>query len=240
MDGFDDGLDFELNVSASESGRRRHRRSLRDERGQLSRGELLESLGVSEAEAKVCSLTDDEIRFVSEMLECELDKGKAWRRVHPNEDLGRNEYRRMDALLRRDDVRRMLRSAVVRRMGDVMDNLDARLLDVYIIRAFYDVADYHDNTGQCLPLNTIPEDKRVAIDRVESRYYGKDGDVYSVNYILANREKALETLRDYIHGLRPKTGVGVTQLEDKGISEEENLASMSDEELRAELGRLSS
>jgi len=240
FDGFDDDRMYELNVSAAESGRRRHRRSVRDAEGALSREELLSSLGLSDAEVKVSALTEEEARFVSEMLDCELDKGRAWRRLHPGEDLGRNEYRKMDALLRRDDVRKLLRSAVVRRMGEVMDNLDARLLDVYIIRAFYDIADYHDPTGLCLPLSSIPEDKRVAIDRVESRYYGKDGDVYSVNYILANREKALETLREYIQGLRPKSGVGVTQLDGPGVTEEETLSEMSDEELRAELGRLSS
>ena len=123
-----------------------------------------------------------------------------------------------------------------------MDNLDARLLETYVQRAFYDVSDFHDADGTCLPLHLIPEEKRCAIDKIETRYYGKDGDVRSVNYILANRDAALKVLSDYMDSLRPKTAaVDLTKAATDDASAEEmadEMASMSDDELRAELRRL--
>lgn len=215
-------------------------------RQKTRREEYIAALGISEAEQCLASLTDEEVAFCCEMVGNGLDKVRAYRTVFDLEDEGkldRTTYNRISRMIQRDDVRQLLRLGVQRRMGEVMDNLDARLLETYVQRAFYDVSDFHDGDGSCLPLNLIPEEKRCAIDKIETRYYGKDGDVRSVNYILANRDQALKVLSEYMDNLRPKSAdtLDITPTasdngETDGLADE--MAAMSDDELRAELRRL--
>jgi len=213
------------------------------QRQKTRREEYIAGLGISEAEQCLASLTDDEVAFCCEMVGNGLDKIRAYRTVFDFDgEIDRTTYHRISRIMQRDDVRQLLRIGVQKRMGEVMDNLDARLLDTYIQRAFYDIADFHDGDGTCLPLQSIPADKRCAIDKIETRYYGKDGDVRSVNYILANRDQALKVLSDYMNSLRPKSAsVDLTSASpDNGRAEEmaDEMAAMSDDELRAELRRL--
>jgi hypothetical protein len=67
--------------------------------------------------------------------------------------------------------------------------------------------------------------------------------VRSVNYILANRDQALKVLSEYMDNLRPKnanaldiTPTASDNGETDGLADE--MAAMSDDELRAELRRL--
>lgn len=213
------------------------------QRQKTRREEYIAGLGISEAEQCLLTLSDEEVAFCCEMVSNGLDKVRAYRTVYDLDgDLDRTTYHRISRIMQRDDVRQLLRLGVQKRMGEVMDNLDAKLLETYVQRAFYDIADFHDGDGSCLPLNQIPEEKRCAIDKIETRYYGKDGDVRSVNYILANRDAALKVLSEYMDSLRPKTAaVDLTKAAtDDGSADEvaEEMAAMSDDELRAELRRL--
>lgn len=230
-----------------ESGKGRAPRGFRQgARQKTRRDEYIAALGISEAEQCLASLTDEEVAFCCEMVGNGLDKVRAYRTVFDLEETGkldRTTYNRIARIMQRDDVRQLLRLGVQRRMGEVMDNLDARLLETYVQRAFYDVSDFHDADGTCLPLHLIPEEKRCAIDKIETRYYGKDGDVRSVNYILANRDQALKVLSEYMDNLRPKSAsaLDITPTssdngETDGLADE--MAAMSDEELRAELRRM--
>lgn len=198
-------------------------------------------LGLSPAERCLISMTEQEAAFCCNMVLNGLDKVKAYKEVYAIQEMEKDDYKKIAALLAREDVRQMLRMGVKTKMREIMDNLDSKLLDTYTQRAFYDISDFHDMNGMPKPLSEIPEEKRCAIDKIEIKYYGRDGDVCSVNYVLANRDVALKTLTDYVNEVRPNTDIAVTSTAFDDISDEdeaERIANMSDEELQAEIRRL--
>jgi len=205
---------------------------------ELSRKDIISSLGLTDADTDLLTLNDREITFCAEMIANNLNTGKAYMQAF-GVPMSREEQKKMRALMQRQDIKRVLRASVQKKIASTLDNLDAQLLEVYCQRAFYDISDFHTPEGAVRPLDEIPEEARCVIDAIETKFYGKDGDVRSVNYKLADRDRALKTLRDFIAGLRPDEETELTQLH----SEEENeeaarYAGMSDEELRKELAKL--
>jgi len=81
--------------------------------------------------------------------------------------------------------------------------LEKRILDTWIVRAFYDVADLIDEDGHLA--HTMPELKKaglsVVIDGIDIKP-DKDGGEHVV-YKLADKDKALEMLQKYIQMIKP-------------------------------------
>lgn len=83
--------------------------------------------------------------------------------------------------------------------------MEASLIQIEITRATYDIAWYYDDLGEPIPLSSIPPERRAAIDNVEKKRYGKDGDEYTVAYMLCNRDAAKKTLRELMAKSTGKT-----------------------------------
>ena len=199
-------------------------------------------LGLSKADKLLASLTEEELAFAAEMCINGCDQIKAYSTVHKiTGEMSKEQYRNMSTILHDQRVRKAIRAGIQRKMADVLDNLDARLLNTYITRAFYDPMEFMDDDGDPKPLSKIAPDNRCVIDGIEKKYYGKDADAYTVTYKLANRDTALKTLSEYINGVRPNSKMTLTETDDPTVdmeAEAEHLKDMSYEELEAELRKV--
>lgn len=199
-------------------------------------------LGLNKADKLLASLTEEELAFAAEMCINGCDQIKAYSTVHKiTGEMSKEQYRNMSTILHDQRVRKAIRAGIQRKMADVLDNLDARLLNTYITRAFYDPMEFIDDDGDPKPLSKIAPDNRCVIDGIEKKYYGKDADAYTVTYKLANRDTALKTLSDFMNGVRPNSKVALTEADDPTVdmeAEAEHLKDMSYEELEAELRKV--
>lgn len=140
------------------------------------------------------------------------------------------------SLMQREDIKLAIRKGIQKRMSEALDNLDSKLLDTYITRAFYDPADFISDDGEPYALSEIRPELRCVVDGVEKKYFGKDADAFTITLKLANRDTALKTLSDFMSNVRPKAEVQVTSaVADNTEDEIQRLAEMSYDELQAEL-----
>lgn len=199
-------------------------------------------LGLSRTDKMLASLTEEELAFAAEMCLNGCDQVKAYSTVHKIcGEMTKEQYRRMSEILHDQRVRRAIRAGIQRKMADALDNLDAKLLNTYITRAFYDPVEFIDNDGDPKPLSKISPEIRCVIDGIEKKYYGKDADAYTITYKLANRDTALKTLSEYMGQIRPTSKLALTEADDpaKNIEvQEEKLKDMTYEELEAELRKV--
>jgi hypothetical protein len=73
---------------------------------------------------------------------------------------------------------------------------NVRLRELYI-RAFYKPSWYHRPDGTVIPLDKISLERQSAIDKVEEKFYGKDG-IRTVTYTLANKDIARRELKEML------------------------------------------
>jgi len=87
-------------------------------------------------------------------------------------------------------------------LGAAKTGLEKRILDIHLVRAFYNPAQIvNDNGDLVASLSEISEaGLSVCIDQIDKRV-DKDGGEHPV-YVLANREKALDTLQKYIQMIK--------------------------------------
>lgn len=145
------------------------------------------------------ALTPREIKFVCEYVTngykaeeaaktCGLlpvDAGSVASRLHCAKLLGNDKIK---------EAIRRTRDSFIEPYRDVHY---AKIQEILEVRAFYDVADFRKADGSYRPLNEIPPKLRYAIDNVkEVVTFSKQGDeARTVEYTLANRDKALAELR---------------------------------------------
>ena len=206
------------------------------------REDYYSELGISKTDKILSSLTEEELAFAAEMCQNGCDQVKAYSTVHKiTGELRKEQYRKLSTILHDQRVRKVIRAGIQRKMADALDNLDAKLLNTYITRAFYDPMEFIDDDGDPKPLSKISPDNRCVIDMVEKKYYGKDADAYTITYKLANRDTALKTLSDYMNSARPNNKLALTEPDGPTIdmeAEAEHLKDMSYEELEAELKKM--
>jgi len=78
------------------------------------------------------------------------------------------------------------------------DRMMAEMIAVLNTRAYYDVNWFFLPDGTARPLDTIPAERRVAIDEVKEAYAGKSAEVRILTYTLANRDAARKELRSLL------------------------------------------
>ena len=95
-----------------------------------------------------------------------------------------------------------VRTAVQRFTENVLspyrDQLRVQTLDMLKARAFYDESIFYHPDGTAKPLDAIPREWRYAIDGVTEDFRGKDANVRTVNYKLADRMSAAKMLQELL------------------------------------------
>lgn len=200
------------------------------------------AMGITDAMAEAYDLNGQEMDFALEMVTNGLDGEAAYRAVYRNDSgvTSKTIMKKVALLLERPGVREIMRVAVERYMAKSIENLDARLLDAYTRRAFYDVSMFFFKGGEPKPLESIPEEWRIVIDGYERRFYGKDADVEVLTMKLPDRDRMMSKLGEYMAIL--KGGAQPAKLETTDAKEVErsvrgdadalDYSQMSEEELK--------
>jgi hypothetical protein len=110
-------------------------------------------------------------------------------------------------LLNNPSIQKALRVILEEWTEPYKARVEAVLMDKYLRRATYDIADFVHDDGSIVPLSDIPKEWREAvIDGMEVRYYGGSTNLRKVlTYKLASRDDALKTLARYIEWISGDT-----------------------------------
>lgn len=76
--------------------------------------------------------------------------------------------------------------------------LEPNIINVLLRRAFFDVNIFFNDDGSAKKVSEIPEEWRCVIDGLEKKYYGRMADVSVDIFKLADRDKAITKLQEYI------------------------------------------
>jgi phage terminase small subunit len=156
----------------------------------------------------------------------------AYQRAYPKaseESARRNASR----LLTNADIQEYMSAVLAEIIQRERLPLERRILDYWLKRAFYDPAEIIDSKGALLhPLEELSRQRLSAcIEGIETRINAQG--VETVKIKLADRDKALEMLQQYIQMIKPQT----QKIEIGGLSDEAQarLALLYDEETPADI-----
>jgi len=159
---------------------------------------------------KIILYTQEQTDFVRFYIEQRLQNaGEAYMRAYPNTKAEAIAYSCASKLLRTAKIQALLKESLEIAMGDLKENLDYKLIRMWVTRANYDVADILDNDGTLV--KPMAELKRlglsICIDGIDIKV-GKEGDEHPV-YKLADRDKAQDQLQKYIGLIKPQPVVNL-------------------------------
>ena len=97
------------------------------------------------------------------------------------------------SLLQRKEIVEAIRIYIDLVIQPYKDRLELELLNIYYRRATYLVTTFFDNTGNSLPLNEIDKEWMCCLDGIKQTKYGTE-------YILPNRDLALQALYKFVTG----------------------------------------
>jgi phage terminase small subunit len=176
-------------------------------------------------------ITRAQKRFVDFFVEADFrNAAAAYRKAYPKAS---------EESARRNASRLLTNADIQERMGAVLAEiiqrerlpLERRILDYWTKRAFYDPAEIVDGKGALLhPLEELSRrGLSVCVEGIETRINAQG--IETVKVKLADRDKALEMLQQYIQMIKPQT----QKIELGGLSDEARarLALLYDEETPA-------
>jgi phage terminase small subunit len=139
----------------------------------------------------------------------------AYQRAYPKAS-GETARRNASRLLTNADIQEAMTSLIAEVLRRDKIPLEKRIFDVWLKRAFYDPAEIVDDKGGLLhPLEELSRrGLSVCVEGVERRTNAQG--VETIKIKLADREKALEMLQQYIHMVKPQT----QKFEIGGLSDE--------------------
>lgn len=97
------------------------------------------------------------------------------------------------SLLQRKEIVEGIRIYIDTVIQPYRDRLELELLNIYYRRATFEIGTFLDNNGNSKPLNEIDKEWRCCIDGVKQTRFG-------VEYILPNRDLALQALYKFVTG----------------------------------------
>lgn len=156
-------------------------------------------------------LNPKELRFVGEYCTNNFDAIAAMKAAKLiSESMNATEARlRGMELLNRPNINTAINRFVSSELDPYRDKLSYQILTSMQARAFYDPDTFFHSDGTAKPLDSIPAHMRQAIDSVEVKHYGKDGDVTETIYKLADRAQAQKNLIELLNRKAPDQEDGV-------------------------------
>lgn len=145
-------------------------------------------------------LTQKEIRFVGEYCSNGFDAVAAMKAAKLIEEAATSTTARLRSLdlLNKQNITTAVNRFVSSELDPYRDKLNYQILNSMQSRAFYDPATFFEPDGTARPLDVIPLAARQAIDSIEVKHYGKDGNVLETIYKLADRAQAIKSLREVL------------------------------------------
>lgn len=145
-------------------------------------------------------LTAKEIKFVGEYCTNGFDAVSAMKASKLLPDDASPILGRLKSLelLNKQNIITAVNRFVSSELDPYRDKLNYQILNSMQARAFYDPDTFFEADGTARPLNQIPPHLRQAIDSVEVKHYGKDGNVLETVYKLADKTQAIKSLRELL------------------------------------------
>jgi len=175
---------------------------------------------------KTILYSKEQTDFVRFYIENRLrNAGESYQKAYPNcksDDVANSSASR---LLRTAKIQALLCKMIEEATGGLKEHLDYKLINMWVTRAMYDVADILDDDGSLA--RPMSELKRmglsVCIDGIDIKP-DKDGGEHRT-YKLADREKSLDQLQKLIGLIKPlpTLNMNINQDVDKMTAEEEAL-----------------
>lgn len=107
-------------------------------------------------------------------------------------------YNIASKLLNNDNVLEALRRYAIVIMAPYKEKIKMEVLLTRYNRAFYNISDFYNDEGKLKSLDDIPGELKCVIDGVDEKRYGKDGTEFVILYKLADREKNLSALWEWV------------------------------------------
>lgn len=101
-------------------------------------------------------------------------------------------------LVNKPEVKKAVQRFTSSVLDPYRDKLEYKTLQVLNARAYYDVSTFYNADGSVKDLEQIPQEARYAIDDVTEDFKGKDADVRTVKYKLADRMQAQKAINDLL------------------------------------------
>lgn len=146
-------------------------------------------------------LSVKELRFVGEYCTNNFDAIaalKAAKLITDKESATEARLRGLE-ILNKANITTAINRFVSSELDPYRDKLSYQILTSMQARAFYDPSTFFHPDGTAKELDTIPPNLRQAIDSVEVKHYGKDGDVTETIYKLADRAQAQKNLIELLN-----------------------------------------
>ena len=159
---------------------------------------------------KIILYTQEQTDFVRFYIENRLQNAKdAYLRAYPNCKSETGAYSSASTLLRTPKIQLLLKEKLEEATGELKDNLDFKLLKMWVTRANYDVADILNDDGSLVrPMSELKKlGLSICIDGVDVRI-DKEGNEHQC-YKLADRDKAQDQLQKYIGLIKPQPVVNL-------------------------------
>lgn len=139
-------------------------------------------------------LSIQELRFVREVCTRGFDYAKAHEIAG---FVGENYYdHRIEGrkLAAKENIAEAIKRFIDVAIGPYIETLQYEVVEKLRNMATWDVLDFFNDDGSVKQLSDIPEDKRVAIEGVNIRFYGKDAQRKVVEFKLTDRKNIMSML----------------------------------------------
>jgi predicted transcriptional regulator len=148
-------------------------------------------------------LTKQQLEFVHNFIAQDFKNAQeAYRKAYPdcNIDSARSSA---SALLTNPNIKRCIALEIEASLAEAKIPLEKKILEMYLARAFYDIAEIVNDSGAlvCTMRELKEKGLSVCIDGVDVKP-DKDGGEHYV-YKLADRTEALDKLQKYIQMIKP-------------------------------------
>jgi phage terminase small subunit len=164
----------------------------------------------------VGKITRAQTKFVNYFIEQDFRNATAaYQRAFPKAS-GESARRNASRLLTKADIQEYMSAVIAEVLQRDKITLEKRILDIWLKRAFYDPAEIVDDKGTLL--HSLEELSRrglsVCVEGIETRRSAQGTETTKIK--LADRDKALEMLQQYIQMIKPQT----QKIEIGGLSDE--------------------
>jgi hypothetical protein len=145
-------------------------------------------------------LSQKELLFVGEYCSNGFDEVDAAKKVGliPKSASPTESRLKVLELVNHKGIKTAIQKFTTKVLEPYKDKLELMELQTLKARAFYSVDMFYNSDGSVKPLDQIPSEWRFAIDDISEDFKGKDANVRTVKYKLADRAQAQKALRELL------------------------------------------
>ena len=154
---------------------------------------------------KEIGLTRKQVLFLANYISNGFNAGKAYLEVPGRNAKISTAYVAGCNTLKRPKIQKAFEYWKDLSIDELKGKIEPVIADQYFKRATYDITTFQNDDGTFKALKEIPAEWRCCIDGTEQKYYGKEANVCVVISKLADRDKAMKELSNYVEMIKKRT-----------------------------------